>query len=55
MRIDGITKEKFRSVEIRKVIFLITLVGEGTEEDPVRELWRILDHDTGEELVWREK
>lgn len=58
MRVSGVPKEWFRSVETRKVIYLVTLVGEGVEGDPVREYHRAIDPETGvvlcERDTWRE-
>lgn len=50
MYIEGIPKERVRSIELRKVIWVVTVVGEGTEENPVREVHRALVPETASVL-----
>ena len=54
MRVSGVPTELFRSVETRKVIYLVTLVGEGIKGDPVREYHRAIDPETGVVLCERD-
>jgi len=54
MELEGALKERLRSVEMRTLIFVITLRGEGDDKDPVREVWRVIDPDTGYVMLTRD-